>query len=490
MAAPEFAAQNLYAETIAHAELPRFATARTQFDRYMAVAQCALEMLASLTGFLAAYFLYAAFFVPAVVPHPTSRAAAMAACFACVVAFLQVRDQEFYKDSGLLRIRETERTIRVSSQSLFLLWVASLILQLQIASLIFLLSGFIAPALVSLQRHLFSQMVARLRRNGGHEVRVLVYGAGDSGRNIVSALIESQRLGLRPFAVFEDRNAHHASAMPAMGYRGRNSIPVLNGILTPDTLLAYRTDLLLIASANLSPERIAAANDAAKLAGTSVAILCSPSLEEQPFASRFEIDGMQLSVQTNPNKRRFYIFAKRLLDVVLSSLLLVFLSPLLLIIAALIRLDSPGPALFIQERVGLNGSLFRMFKFRTMYASTPKYELSPTSSRDWRITCVGRALRRTGLDELPQLVNVFLGEMSLVGPRPEMPFIVDRYTPTQMQRLNVIPGVTGLWQLSADRAFPIHQNVEYDFYYIRNRTLAMDIAILAHTLVFAMCGGI
>jgi exopolysaccharide biosynthesis polyprenyl glycosylphosphotransferase len=375
-------------------------------------------------------------------------------------------------------------------QSLFLLWVVSLILQLQIASLIFLLSGFIAPALISLQRHLFSQMVARLRRKGGHEVRVLVYGAGDSGRNIVSALIESQRIGLRPFAVFEDRNAHHASAMPAMGYRGRNSIPVLNGILTADTLLAYRADLLLIASANLSPERIAAANDAAKLAGTSVAILCSPSLEEQPFASRFEIDGMQLSVQTNPSKRRFYIFAKRLLDVVLSSLLLVLLSPLLLMIAALIRLDSPGPALFIQERVGLNGSLFRMFKFRTMYASTPKYELSPTSSRDWRITCVGRALRRTGLDELPQLVNVFLGEMSLVGPRPEMPFIVDRYTPTEMQRLNVIPGVTGLWQLSADRAFPIHQNVEYDFYYIRNRTLAMDIAILAHTLVFAMCGGI
>ena len=490
MAAPEFAAQNLYAETIARAELPRFATARTQFDRYIAIAHCVLEMLANLTGFLAAYFLYAIVFAPAAVPHPTSRVAAMAACFAFVVAFLQVRDQEFYKDCGLLRIRETERTIRVLSQSLFLLWVTSLILQMQIASFIFLLSGFIAPALVSLQRHLFTQVVAKLRRNGGHEVRVLVYGAGDSGKNIASALIESQRLGLRPFAVFEDRSSHHASSMPTLGYRGRTSIPVLGGILTPDTLLAYRADLLLIASTNLSPERIAAAKDAAKLAGASVAVLCSPSLEEQPFAGRIDIDGLHLSVQANPSDRRLYAFAKRLLDLVLSSLLLVSLSPLLLVIAALIRLDSPGPALFIQERVGLNGSLFRMFKFRTMYSSTPNYELSPTSSRDWRITCIGRALRRTGLDELPQLINVFLGEMSLVGPRPEMPFIVDRYTSTQMQRLDVIPGLTGLWQLSADRAFPIHQNVQYDFYYIRNRTLAMDIAILAHTLVFAMCGGI
>jgi lipopolysaccharide/colanic/teichoic acid biosynthesis glycosyltransferase len=94
------------------------------------------------------------------------------------------------------------------------------------------------------------------------------------------------------------------------------------------------------------------------------------------------------------------------------------------------------------------------------------------------------------LDELPQLINVFLGNMSLVGPRPEMPFIVERYSVEQRRRLQVLPGITGLWQLSADRAFPIHENMEYDLYYMRNRNFFMDVAILIHTAVFAARGAV
>ncbi len=94
------------------------------------------------------------------------------------------------------------------------------------------------------------------------------------------------------------------------------------------------------------------------------------------------------------------------------------------------------------------------------------------------------------MDELPQLFNVLLGNMSLVGPRPEMPFIVEHYSAQQRTRLQVTPGITGLWQLSADRPFPIHENLEYDLYYIRNRTFFMDAAILIHTLFFAIGGGV
>ena len=126
-----------------------------------------------------------------------------------------------------------------------------------------------------------------------------------------------------------------------------------------------------------------------------------------------------------------------------------------------------------------------MYKFRTMYRDAPQYSYSPGAGEDPRITPVGRFLRRTSLDELPQLVNVLLGHMSLVGPRPEMPFIVEQYTPLQRRRLTVKPGITGLWQLSADRAFLIHENIEYDLYYVRHRSLFMDVAILLHTLVFA-----
>jgi lipopolysaccharide/colanic/teichoic acid biosynthesis glycosyltransferase len=164
----------------------------------------------------------------------------------------------------------------------------------------------------------------------------------------------------------------------------------------------------------------------------------------------------------------------------------VLLGPLFLLIAFLIKVDSRGPALFIQKRVGRNGELFNIFKFRSMYINAPKYDFSPTTSVDPRITRIGRFIRQTSLDEFPQLINVLLGHMSLVGPRPEMPFIVQNYTPAQRQRLQMTPGITGLWQLSADRAHQIHENIQYDFYYIRNRGFFLDIAILIHTLFFAI----
>jgi lipopolysaccharide/colanic/teichoic acid biosynthesis glycosyltransferase len=159
-------------------------------------------------------------------------------------------------------------------------------------------------------------------------------------------------------------------------------------------------------------------------------------------------------------------------------------------IAFIIKLDSPGPALFVQKRVGRNGELFNIYKFRSMYTNAPMYDFSPASSYDLRITRIGRFIRQTSLDELPQLMNVFLGNMSLVGPRPEMPFIVQEYTHEYRQRLQVLPGITGLWQISADRAFRIHENIQYDLYYIRNRGFFMDIAILIHTLFFAIRRGV
>jgi lipopolysaccharide/colanic/teichoic acid biosynthesis glycosyltransferase len=129
-----------------------------------------------------------------------------------------------------------------------------------------------------------------------------------------------------------------------------------------------------------------------------------------------------------------------------------------------------------------------MYKFRTMRVDAPQYAHSPTSGRDPRITRIGAFLRRTSFDELPQLINVVQGHMSLVGPRPEMPFIVELYTELQRQRLWVKPGITGLWQISADRAHLIHENIQYDLYYIRNRSFFMDLAILLHTFAFAMRG--
>jgi lipopolysaccharide/colanic/teichoic acid biosynthesis glycosyltransferase len=125
-----------------------------------------------------------------------------------------------------------------------------------------------------------------------------------------------------------------------------------------------------------------------------------------------------------------------------------------------------------------------------MACGAQPYEYSPILTDDPRITTIGRFLRRTSLDELPQLLNVLLGQMSLVGPRPEMPFITSQYDPHQRLRLQLIPGITGLWQLSKDRIYPIHENMHHDLLYIRKQSISLDIAILIHTFFFAMRGGV
>jgi lipopolysaccharide/colanic/teichoic acid biosynthesis glycosyltransferase len=184
-----------------------------------------------------------------------------------------------------------------------------------------------------------------------------------------------------------------------------------------------------------------------------------------------------------------YAAAKRICDVSGALVLLILSAPLLLLVSLLLKIDSPGPALFRQRRIGKNGKEFMLWKFRSMRTDAPRYASSPTSDRDWRLTRVGRLIRRVSIDELPQLINVLKGEMSLVGPRPEMPFLVDRYTETERERLTVKPGMTGLWQVSPARAYPIHENLQYDLHYIRHQNMVLDGAILLRT-IFAVIRGV
>lgn len=157
-------------------------------------------------------------------------------------------------------------------------------------------------------------------------------------------------------------------------------------------------------------------------------------------------------------------------------------------IALRIRMDSPGPILFSQDRVGQGGRVFRIWKYRTMHVETPVYAVAPTEEADPRVTTFGRWLRKTSLDELPQLLNVLRGEMSMVGPRPEMPFIVDKYEAWQRRRLDVKPGITGLWQVIGRKNLPLHLNMQYDFYYIKNQSFLLDIEILVRTIPAVLKG--
>ncbi len=205
------------------------------------------------------------------------------------------------------------------------------------------------------------------------------------------------------------------------------------------------------------------------------------------FTTRVEdLNGVPLlRLRHSPLDDSFNRALKRLMDLIIGSLTLVVTAPLMLLIGVLIRLDSPGPALIKQERIGEGGRPFGMYKFRTMYVDAPQRPPSgvPHKRRnDPRVTRLGRWLRRFSLDELPQLFNVLKGEMSLVGPRPELPWLVERYQPWQRRRFAVPPGMTGWWQINGRSERPMHEHVEDDLYYIRNYSLWLDIFILLRTI--------
>lgn len=197
-----------------------------------------------------------------------------------------------------------------------------------------------------------------------------------------------------------------------------------------------------------------------------------------------------------------YRFTKRLIDIIIAGLGLILALPLTVLISILIKLDSSGPVIFQQKRIGKNrrfhsnghlserrngdlrGQPFNMYKFRTMKRNAECYAASPQDGNDSRLTAVGKIIRAACLDELPQLINVLKGDMSLVGPRPEMPFIVQNYGPLESLRLAVKPGVTGLWQLYGSRKRRIHENLQYDLEYIKNRSVKLDFIIILKTMAF------
>jgi len=174
--------------------------------------------------------------------------------------------------------------------------------------------------------------------------------------------------------------------------------------------------------------------------------------------------------------------AKRILDICLSFLALALLAVPMMLIALAIRLGSRGRAIFRQERIGRGGKLFTMLKFRTMRADVDPYGSSPHSSADARLTRIGRLLRETSIDELPQLLNVLVGQMSLVGPRPLYERQAAQWNDRQRRRLEVRPGITGYAQAFGRGGLTIEEKLELDVFYVDNMSLWLDLKIMARTL--------
>ncbi len=411
-----------------------------------------------------------------------------AAGFALLFVFLLDRYGGYRPSLSLLAIRETERILRVTLQAFLIALLAAYFCAVPVSRLAFSLALVTVPLFLTLEKWEMHRLLRRLRGKGYGSRRSVILGTGPTARRIYSALVRSPKFGVDPIAFIDDDPHSGTTEIFDPSDHGKHSAKVVPGPLCPELFRQLNASVLVIATSVIDRESMLLTN--AKLSEAGVSIYFAPAdfLEPGYWVDYAELDGIVLAHLSRGTNRAVYDLGKRALDIFTAAIMLLPLAILAPIVAVVVKSTSPGPVLFRQHRVGRAGRRFTMYKFRTMYQDAPQYETSPGAGDDPRVTPVGRFLRHTSLDELPQLMNVLLGQMSLVGPRPEMPFITEQYTSIQRQRLAVKPGITGLWQISPTRAFPIHENMEYDLYYVRHRSLFMDVAILLHTLLFAARG--
>ena len=313
-----------------------------------------------------------------------------------------------------------------------------------------------------------------LREHGWKDRSVLIYGAGDTGKSLLRILSHSPKAGLEVAGFLDDDSALHGRTVEGAEVLG-------SGADMGRVLAQTNAGEIFIALPRANRSTLLRIVDLCRRHDVPFRLV--PSLFDMVLqqVEVLEIGGIPLIGVHAPGLSRPKAAVKRAIDLIVSFSALVILSPLFILIALFIRFADRAPVLFSQRRVGQDGRQFRMFKFRTMRTDAAAYAETPKDLLDSRVTELGRLLRRTSLDELPQLWNVLRGEMSLVGPRPEMPFLVEAYDDLQRQRLAVKPGITGLWQVSPDRAEPIHAHMDYDIYYIRNQSPLLDLAILLKT---------
>ena len=262
-------------------------------------------------------------------------------------------------------------------------------------------------------------------------------------------------------------------------------VPVL-GTVSELPRLAHGTEIIYLALERREWE--AEAEALSLLADSTAAVRLVPDLSQafQLNATVEDFDGMPVVLVTESPEQGWNAVVKRAFDLASSGLGLLFISPVLGVLALLVKLDSPGPVFYAQERVGMNGRRFRMFKFRSMRVGADQKGDGWTVKDDPRRTVLGTTLRRLSLDELPQLWNVFTGDMSLVGPRPEQPRFVEEFRgaiPRYMLRHHVKAGMTGWAQVNGMRGdTPLEDRIRYDLYYVQHWSLWFDVRILFLTV--------
>ncbi len=337
------------------------------------------------------------------------------------------------------------------------------------------------------------RLIYRIRNGRADDLtRVLVIGAGTIGRRLAQEVNALNWVGMRLIGFLDDDPNKLGMAVcgtPVLG-GSENAVQVVK---------RERVDEVIIVLPRRAHNRLV--NIVTELQRLPVRVKVVPDYFDLAFArtTQVSLGDIPLVELRDSAITGFPRLIKRVFDLIAATIGFLLISPLLLLIALAIKLDSPGPIIFKQERAGENGKLFWMYKFRSMVkdAETQQKELAQTTADghivhkradDPRVTRVGRFLRKTSLDELPQLINVIKGEMSLVGPRPEMPWLVQQYEPWRYKRFTVPQGITGWWQVNGRSDRPMYLNTQDDLFYIQNYSLLLDLQILWKTLGVVFSG--
>ncbi len=363
---------------------------------------------------------------------------------------------------------------------------------LAVSRLMLLYAAVIIVALLSISRLVESSLRYALHRRGIATDRLLIVGAGEIGRAIMRNVVAQPELGYQIVGYLDDDLTKQGAAI------GR--FPALGGVdKTACVIREQRVDDVIVALPLYARERIGQVLRACEALGVRVRIVPDMFQLRLNQVHIDTINGIPLIGVRETTIRGWNRALKRGLDVVLSALALTLAAPIMALVALAIRLDSPGPIFYRQTRVGLNGRLFTVLKFRSMYVGAEKEVRALQASNeasgplfkiknDPRRTRVGSFIRRTSLDELPQFFNVLKGDMSLVGPRPPIPTEVERYDEWHKRRLEVSPGITGLWQVSGRSELTFDEMVMLDLYYAENWSLALDLKIMLRTIPTVLLG--
>ena len=425
--------------------------------------------------------------------HPVSVYARFGLLFTVLMLLAFQVDRVYQQWRGCSWLDQVYRIINATAKSVVVMLAITFALQpLQYSRLLLGEAGIIAIILLALSRAVQNGVEGWLRARGIGVDRVIIVGAGEVGRTVMRTIVARPELGYQIVGFVDDN--------PDKGSTDIGRFKALGPLRNLSRLIEEEVvDEVIITLPWMYHRKIMSIVRECERRQVSARIV--PDLFQLSL-SHVDVDdlgGVPLIGVREVGFGRGALLIKRGMDVVGAVIGLTLGAPLLALIALAIRLDSPGPIVFRQTRVGRGGRHFEMYKFRSMREGAEEElerlrELSESDGPifkmrdDPRMTRVGRFLRRTSLDELPQLWNVLRGEMSLVGPRPPLPVEVSRYMEWHKRRLEVRPGMTGLWQVSGRSLLSFDDMVLLDIYYIENWSLWLDFKILLRTVPKVLFG--